>query len=331
MMGLSIVIPIYNERETVEPLYAALTQTARTLGQLYELLLVDDGSTDGTSDALDRLAAADAAVKVVHFRRNFGQTAALSAGIQLASGEVVVMLDADLQNDPADIPLLLARLDEGFDLVHGWRKNRQDAFVSRKLPSKLANWLISRVTGFAVHDLGCTLKAMRREIAGELQLYGEMHRFIPILAHWRGARCAEVVTRHHPRRFGKSKYGMSRALRVVLDLMTVKYMIQYQSSPMRLFGGLGLASLLAGAAAAAATVAMKLGQGIDMTGNPLLLLTVFATLAGLQFLVLGLLGEVCVRTYYESQSKQPYSIRSLVNFGDRMDAAAAAIARQRAA
>jgi len=314
MTSISIVVPVYNERENVEPLYAALTQTARTLRQSYELLLVDDGSTDGAGDALDRLAAADKAVKVVHFRRNFGQTAALSAGMHLASGDIIVTLDADLQNDPADIPLLVARLDEGYDLVHGWRKDRQDAFLSRRLPSKVANWLISRVTGFAVHDLGCTLKAMRREVAGELQLYGEMHRFIPILAHWRGARCAEVVTRHHPRRFGKSKYGISRTVRVVLDLMTVKYMIQYQSSPMRLFGGLGLASLVAGGLSAAATLAMKLAQGIDMTGNPLLLLTVFAALAGLQFLVLGLLGEVCVRTYYESQGKQPYAIRSSVNF-----------------
>lgn len=313
-MTISIVVPIYNELENVEPLYASVTRTARALGQPYELLLIDDGSTDGTSNALDQLAAADATLKVVHFRRNFGQTAALNAGLHLAAGDVIVTLDADLQNDPADIPLLLARLGEGYDLVHGWRKDRQDAFLSRKLPSKLANWMISRVTGFPVHDLGCTLKAMRREIAGELQLYGEMHRFIPVLAHWRGARCAEVVTRHHPRRFGASKYGLSRALRVVLDLITVKYMIQYQTSPMRLFGGLGLASLLAGGASAAATIVMKLARGIDMTGNPLLLLTVFAGLAGLQFFVLGMLGEVCVRTYFESQGKRPYAIRSLVNF-----------------
>ncbi|HEX7450005.1 MAG TPA: glycosyltransferase family 2 protein [Pirellulales bacterium] len=329
-MSISIVVPIYNERENVEPLYMALTQTARSLGQPYELLLVDDGSTDGTSEALDRLAAADAAAKVVHFRRNFGQTAALSAGIHLAAGDVVVTLDADLQNDPADIPVLLARLDEGCDLVHGWRRDRQDAFLSRKLPSKIANGLIARVTGFAVHDLGCTLKAMRREVADELQLYGEMHRFIPILAHWRGARCAEVVIHHHPRRHGKSKYGISRTLRVLLDLLTVKYMIQYQSSPMRLFGGLGLASLTAGGLSAVATLTMKLGHGVDMTGNPLLLLTVFATLAGLQFLMLGLLGEVCVRTYYESQGKQPYAIRSLVNFGPREETLATA-ARKHAA
>lgn len=330
-MTISIIAPIYNELENVGPLYASLTRTAQTLGRPYELLLIDDGSTDGTSDALDQVAAADAVVKVVHFRRNFGQTAALNAGFHLASGDVIVTLDADLQNDPADIPLLLARMAEGYDLVHGWRKDRQDAYLSRKLPSKLANWMISRVTGFPVHDLGCTLKAMHREIAGELQLYGEMHRFIPVLAHWRGARCAEVITRHHPRRFGTSKYGLSRALRVVLDLITVKYMIQYQTSPMRLFGGLGLASLLASGASAVATIAMKLARGIDMTGNPLLLLTVFAGLAGLQFFMLGMLGEVCIRTYYESQGKRPYAIRSLVNFDRRPEHPPAELGRQRAA
>lgn len=329
-MTISIVVPIFNERENIAPLYAAVTRTARRLGQPYELLLIDDGSTDGTGEALDRLAATDAAVKVVHFRRNFGQTAAMNAGMQLASGDVIVTLDADLQNDPDDIPLLLAKLDEGYDLVYGWRKDRQDAFLRRKLPSKIANWTISRVTGFPAHDLGCTLKAMRREIACELRLYGEMHRFIPVLAHWRGARCAEVVVRHHPRRLGKSKYGISRTLRVVLDLITVKYMTQYQASPMQLFGGLGLASLAIGGLSAVAMTAMKLWQGIDMTGNPLLLLTVFAALAGMQFFVLGLLGEVCLRTYYESQGKQPYAIRSLVNFGERT-AGAAVVQHQRAA
>ena len=313
-MQLSIVVPVYNERENIALLYEALSKALAPLSLAYEIVLVDDGSTDGSSRALDELAARDRSVKIVHFRRNFGQTAAMNAGLHLASGDVVVTLDADLQNDPADIPVLLAKLDEGFDLVHGWRKNRQDAFVNRKLPSKIANWIISKTTGFPVHDLGCTLKAMRCEIAQDLQLYGEMHRFIPILAHWRGARCAEVVTRHHPRKFGQSKYGISRTFRVVLDLITVKYMIQYLSSPMKLFGGMGLASLGLGALSGAATIGMKLAGGVDMTGNPLLMLTVFSVLAGLQFFVLGMLGEVCVRTYYESQNKQPYAIRELVNF-----------------
>ncbi len=312
-MHLSIVIPAYNELANIEPLYAEVSNAARSLGCPYEIVLVDDGSTDGSAAALDELADRDFAVRVIHFRRNFGQTAALSAGLRVASGDVIITLDADLQNNPADIPLLLAKLDEGYDLVHGWRQDRRDDLFRRKIPSRIANWLISRTTGFPVHDLGCTLKAMRREISDDLQLYGEMHRFIPILAHWRGAACSEVVTRHRPRRFGVSKYGLSRTLRVLLDLVTIKYMIQYQTSPMRLFGGLGLASLAAGGVAAAATVCMKLSRGIDMTGNPLLLLTVFATLAGLQFFVLGMLGEVCVRTYYECQGKAPYAIRSTRN------------------
>jgi glycosyltransferase involved in cell wall biosynthesis len=313
-MQLSIVVPVYNERENIALLYESLTKALAPLALDFEIVLVDDGSTDGSSRALDELAARDRSVKVVHFRRNFGQTAAMNAGLHLASGKVVITLDADLQNDPADIPVLLAKLDEGYDLVHGWRKNRQDAFVNRKLPSKIANWIISKTTGFPVHDLGCTLKAMRSEIAQDLQLYGEMHRFIPILAHWRGARCAEVVTRHHPRKFGQSKYGISRTFRVILDLITVKYMIQYLTSPMKLFGGMGLASFALGALSGAATAGMKLAGGVDMTGNPLLMLTVFSVLAGLQFFVLGMLGEVCVRTYYESQDKQPYAIRELVNF-----------------
>ena len=325
-MTVSLVIPVYNELENISPLYAAVSPVCRSLDRPYEIVLVDDGSIDGSAAALDELAARDAAVKVIHFRRNFGQTSAMSAGIHMASGDVIITLDADLQNEPADIPLLLSKLDEGFDLVHGWRKERYDALFSRKIPSRLANWIISRTTGFAVHDLGCTLKVMRREIAQELDLYGEMHRFIPILAHWRGARCAEVVTRHHPRKLGTSKYGLSRTLRVVLDLITVKYLIQYQTSPMKLFGGLGLASLAAGGLAALATTVMKLLAGIDMTGNPLLLLSVFATLAGLQFFVLGMLGEVCVRTYYECQGKRPYSIRSTRNFDRPLAAAVHALA-----
>jgi glycosyltransferase involved in cell wall biosynthesis len=313
-MKLSVVIPVYNERENVRRLYDALSPVLRAMPHEHEILLVDDGSTDGSFEELERLAAIDGHVKVVRFRRNFGQTAAMNAGLHMASGDVIVTMDADLQNDPADIPLMLDKLAEGYDLVHGWRKNRQDAWVNRKLPSKIANWVISRVTGFPVHDLGCTLKAMRREVAQDLQLYGEMHRFIPILAHWRGARCAEVVTRHHPRRFGKSKYGISRTLRVLLDLITVKYMIQYLASPMRLFGKIGLVSILVGLLAGVTTIAMKIGGGVDMTGNPLLLLTVFAEFVGLQFIVLGMLGELGVRTYYESQGKTPYTIRELINF-----------------
>ncbi len=312
-MKLSVVVPVYNEQENVRRLYQALRPVLVASRNEFEILFVDDGSTDGSYAELAMLARQDKAVKVVRFRRNYGQTAAMNAGLHLADGDVIVTLDADLQNDPQDIPRLVAKLDEGYDLVQGWRKRRQDAFLHRKLPSKIANWIISKVTGFAVHDLGCTLKAMRREIAQDLQLYGEMHRFIPILAHWQGARCAELETRHHPRRFGQSKYGISRTLRVVLDLITVKYMIQYLSSPMRLFGKIGLLSGFVSLSAGVATVGMKILQGTDMTGNPMLLLTVFAGFVGLQFLVLGMLGELGVRTYYESQGKQPYRIRDCLN------------------
>lgn len=315
-MQVSVVVPIYNERENVERLYEALHRVLVQLGRSYEIVLVNDGSTDGSSAALDAIASQDEHVKVIHFRRNFGQTAAMSAGLDYASGDVIVTLDGDLQNDPADIPLMLARLDEGYDLVHGWRKKRQDAFINRKLPSKIANWIIAKVTGFPVHDLGCTLKAMRREIAQDLRLYGEMHRFIPILAHWQGARCVEVETRHHPRLFGQTKYGIWRTVRVVLDLMTVKFMIQYSTSPMKLFGGLGLSAMIGSFIACAVTMAMKWFAGVDMTGNPLLLLSGLLGIAGIQFFVLGLLGEVAARTYFESQGMRPYRVRATRNLLD---------------
>jgi len=313
-MYLSVVIPVYNERENLQNLYTTLSGVLDSLGKPCEMIFVDDGSCDGSSELLEQLAAGDHAVKVVELRRNFGQTAAMNAGIQLATGEVIAMLDADMQNDPGDIPMMLEKLDEGYELVHGWRKNRQDAWLSRKLPSKIANWLIAKVTGFPVHDLGCTLKVVRREIAQEVQLYGEMHRFIPILCHWRGARCAEVVTRHHPRRFGTSKYGISRTFRVILDLITVKYMIGYLGSPMRLFGTIGMCCLALGGVTGMTTLGMKLWQGADVTGNPLFLFTAFLAIVAVQFFVLGMLGEVNVRTYYESQNSQPYGIRKIVNF-----------------
>ena len=313
-MDLSIVVPVYNERENVRAVHAAVTSALADYGRSYELLFIDDGSRDGTLAELEQLAAGDDRVKIVQFRRNFGQTAALDAGLHLAAGEIIVTLDGDLQNDPQDIPALIARLEEGYDLVQGWRKNRQDRFLSRTLPSRIANWLISRVTGFPVHDLGCTLKAMRREIAQDLNLYGEMHRFIPILAHWRGARCTELVTRHHPRKFGESKYGLSRTTRVLLDLVTVKFLIEYSVSPMRLFGNMGLGCGALAVASGLATLGMKLFQQVDMTGNPLLLLTVLCLLGGSQLFVLGMLGEFCGRIYYEAQDKQPYAIRRLVNF-----------------
>lgn len=313
-MHFSVVIPIFNELDNVWPLYRQLVAVLHEQNRTYEILFVDDGSLDGTSRRLQEIATRDPHVKVVRFRRNYGQTAAMHAGIQHATGDVIVTMDGDMQNDPTDIPMMLDKIDEGFDLVHGWRKNRKDAFVNRKLPSKIANWLISKVTGFPIHDLGCTLKAIRREIAQELELYGEMHRFIPILAHQRGARCVEVVTQHHPRRFGETKYGIGRTFRVVLDLITVKYMLDYFASPMKLFGKFGLWSAAAAVFSASATVLMKIFGGVDMTGNPLLMLSVFALIASIQFMSLGLLGEVNARIYYSREKKQHHAVRELINF-----------------
>jgi glycosyltransferase involved in cell wall biosynthesis len=326
--SLSVVIPIYNEEETIPHLVEALGAVLPQLDRPYEVIFVDDGSTDNSLSRLRELASCDPHLRIVEFRRNFGQTAAMSAGIDMASGEIIVTLDGDLQNDPADIPRLVAKLEEGYDLVHGWRKHRQDPWLSRRVPSQIANRLIARITGFPVHDLGCTLKAIRSEHAKELKMYGQMHRFIPILAHWQGARCVEIETRHHPRRYGQTKYGIGRTLRVLLDLATVKYMIHYSASPMRLFGGIGLALVGASLAAGAATIGMKLWGGVDMTGNPLLLLSVLTGIVSTQFFVLGLLGEVCLRIYHECQDKPLYYVRNLVNFGRP---AAAAWIRNRAA
>jgi glycosyltransferase involved in cell wall biosynthesis len=333
-MSVSLVIPMYNERDNVQPLYEQLAAVCSKIPEPCEIIFVDDGSRDGTAGRLDELAAQDSRVKIVRFRRNYGQTAAMQAGIEHASHAIVVTLDGDLQNEPDDIPMMIAKLGEGYDLVHGWRKDRQDAFVNRKLPSRIANWLISKATRFPIHDLGCTLKVIRREIAQELELYGEMHRFIPILAHARGARCVEVPVRHHPRRFGQTKYGISRTIRVVLDLITVKYMLDYFASPMKLFGRIGLACGAVATLAALATVGMKLLSGIDMTGNPLMLLTVLSAIGSVQFLSLGLLGEVNARIYYASQPKQNYAVRRLVNFGragSDLPLAVAARARRQAA
>lgn len=313
-MSVSVVIPIHNEVENLPHLHGGLTKVLRELPREYEIILVDDGSSDGSLQLMEEMAACDPHVRVLEFRKNFGQTAAMAAGIQAATGDVIVTMDGDLQNDPTDIPKMLDKIDEGYDLVHGWRKDRKDAWLSRKLPSRAANWLISRVTVFPVHDLGCTLKAIRREVAQELELFGEMHRFIPILARCRGARCAEIITQHHPRRFGKSKYGISRTIRVLLDLLTVKYLIQYLPSPMRLFGMLGLVCWLVGMLSGAATVGMKLLKGIDMTGNPLLLLSVGAVMLGGQFIVLGMLGELCARIYFRVKQTEPYAIRRAINF-----------------
>ena len=314
MLSFSVVVPVYNEVENILLMYEQLNDSLPQLGREYEIVFVDDGSRDGSLKLLRDLASRDSRVKVVEFRRNYGQTAAMQAGLKMARGEVIITMDGDLQNDPADIGMMLAKIDEGYDLVHGWRKKRQDAFLNRRLPSMIANWIISKTTGFPIHDLGCTLKAIRREIAQDIELYGEMHRFIPILAHWRGAQCIEVVTNHRPRRFGKTKYGISRTLRVVLDLITVKYMLDYFASPMKLFGMVGLGCAALSVLSTFSVFAMKLFGSYDMTGNPLLLLAVFSMMLSIQFLSLGLLGEVSARIYFGSLGKEHYTVRELINF-----------------
>ncbi|GAB4299310.1 MAG: glycosyltransferase family 2 protein [Desulfuromonadia bacterium] len=313
---ISVVVPLYNEEESVAILYRRVVEALESTQWRFELILVDDGSHDGTFPILRELAAADPRVKVIRFRRNFGQTAAMAAGFDAARGRVVVPMDGDLQNDPRDIPLLVKKLDEGYDVVSGWRKERQDTFITRKLPSLIANGLISRMTGVHLHDYGCTLKAYRREVIEGVNLYGEMHRFVPALASQVGARVTELPVRHHPRLYGRSKYGISRTVRVILDLMTVKFLLQYSTKPIQLFGKWGIYTLCAGFLSGGATLWMKLVEGTSMNRNPLLILTAFLLFMGVQFIVLGLLAELNARTYYESQNKPIYVVRERLNGDD---------------
>jgi glycosyltransferase involved in cell wall biosynthesis len=312
-MDLSIIIPIKDERDNLRPLHERLRRAVSGLGLVYEIVFVDDGSTDGSFDVLQELAAADAQVKVLQLRRNFGQSAALQAGIDWSQGAVLVTMDGDLQNDPADIPMLLAKLDEGYDAVLGQRARRQDHLLIRKVPSQLGNWLIRKVTGVKVRDLGCTLRAMRRELAEELSLYGEMHRFVAVLAQQAGARLTQVPVRHHPRTAGRTKYGLTRTFRVVLDLITVKFLHGYLTRPMHVMGLAGLVSMALGAVSLVATFLMKWRLGIFLTGNPLLLLSAMLELIGVQFISMGLIGELLTRTYFESQGKASYTVRTTLN------------------
>jgi len=312
-VDLSIVVPIYNEEECITVLYERVTSALANTALVYELLLVDDGSSDRSFLLLKDIALQDQRVKVIRFRRNFGQTAAMAAGFDAASGRVVVPMDGDLQNDPTDIPKLLAKIDEGFDVVSGWRKDRQDRFINRKLPSMIANGLISRFTGVHLHDYGCTLKAYRREVLDGINLYGEMHRFVPALASQVGAKVTELPVKHHPRLYGTSKYGISRTVRVVLDLMTVKFLLSYSTKPIQLFGKWGIYTLFAGFLSGLATLYMKLFEHMSMNRNPLWILTIFLLFMGIQFIVLGLLGELNARTYYEAQGKPIYVVREKLN------------------
>lgn len=305
---VSVVVPVFNEVDNLPLLHRALSATMCSEGWDYEVVYVNDGSTDGSTELLDSIASNDRRTTVVHLRRNFGQTAAISAGLDEADGEIVATIDADLQNDPSDLPGMIRELNTGYDVVVGWREHRQDSFWSRRLPSRAANFLIRRITGVQVRDLGCTLRVMRRHIAQDLSLYGDMHRFIPILAHWHGASILEVPTRHHARRFGQTKYGLSRTFRVLLDLVTIKYLIQYSNAPMRFFGTFGMGCGVGAIALATAVFGMK-WWGVDMTGNPLLYVSLFGIILSLQFFSLGILGEMSSRTYYESQGRRPYAVR----------------------
>lgn len=315
-MDLSIVVPIYFEEDNIRPLYAAITAALDPSGLAYEIICVDDGSGDNSFPLLKELAAADQRLRVIRFRRNFGQTAAMAAGFEAARGAVIVPMDGDLQNDPADIPLLLEKIKEGYDVVSGWRKDRQDTFINRKLPSMIANGLISRLTDVHLHDYGCTLKAYRREVLDGIGLYGEMHRFVPALASRIGAKVTELAVRHHPRLYGTSKYGISRTVRVVLDLLTVKFLLSYATKPIQLFGKWGIYSMLLAGVTGGAMVYMKLFANTSMNRNPLLILTAFLMFMGIQFITLGLLGELNARTYYESQGKPIYSVRERLNEPD---------------
>ncbi len=305
---ISVVIPLYDEEENVPPLLAELFAALRSLGRSFEVVCVDDGSRDGTFAALARAARAEPALRVLRFRRNFGQTAAMSAGIEAARGDVIVPMDGDLQNDPADIGRLLAELARGHDVVSGWRKERKDREMGRKLPSRIANRLISSISGVRLHDYGCSLKAYRREVLDGVRLYGEMHRFIPIYASWQGARVTELVVNHRPRHAGRSKYGLGRTLKVVLDLLVVKFLASFLASPIYLFGGLGLAALGCGVASFGAALFFKLSGRKDFVETPLPLLAVAFVLAGIVCVLMGLLAELVVRTYYESQGKRPYLV-----------------------
>lgn len=306
--ALSIVIPVFNEEENVPLLAEEIRQALEPHGIRYEVVAVDDGSTDGSWARLEAVRAADPRWVLVALRRNFGQTAALSAGFDHAQGDVIVPLDGDLQNDPADIPRLFA-LAKDYDIVSGWRKNRQDPFVSRRLPSLLANWLISKVTGIRLHDYGCTLKAYRREVVEHLRLYGEMHRFIPAIASWMGITFIEVETHHRPRQFGRSKYGITRTVRVLLDLITVKFLLSFATKPIQVFGLLGMAAGGLGGLIGAYLTALKLVWGAQIGGRPLLFLAVLLIVVGVQFVAMGLLGELLVRIYHESQQKPIYMVK----------------------
>lgn len=312
-MDLSVVVPIYNERDNVRPLCAELIHHLDRLGRSYEVILVNDGSSDGAEAVLANLASTDRRLKVVNLCRNFGQTAALMAGIKMSTGDIVIPIDGDLQNDPADIRALLSTMDTGFDVVSGWRRDRQDAALSRTWPSRVANAIISWVSGVHLHDYGCTLKAYRRWILEGVHLYGEMHRFLPIYARWHGAKITEIAVHHRPRTRGKSKYGLERIGKVLLDLLVVQFLMNYQTRPVYVFGGFGGISLGLSLASGLYAVYLKIFQGVSFILTPLPLLTVLTFMTGMMSILMGLLAELITRTYFESQGKPIYLVKNTLN------------------
>ncbi len=308
---LSLFLPVLDEEENLRPMHAKIAAALDALGKTAEVIYVDDGSTDDSLKVLKEIAATDERVRVVSLRRNYGQTAAMSAGIDAAKGEILIPMDADLQNDPADISRLLDKLNEGYDVVSGWRKNRQDKLISRKIPSQIANRIISWIGGVPLHDYGCSLKAYRREVIQDVKLYGEMHRFIPIYASWAGARVTEIPVDHHARTMGKSKYGISRTIKVVFDLMTIKFMASYGTKPIYVFGTFGMISLLLSVIAGVWAVVLKF-YGTSFILTPLPVITVVMLAISMQFFLMGLLAELLVRTYHESQDKAIYAVREKI-------------------
>ena len=315
--ALSVIVPVFNEAESLPRLLDTLTSVLSGLPYPYEIILVNDGSTDASLSVMRAFGATHPEVKVVDFRRNYGQTAALMAGIDHATNDVVVMIDADLQNDPSDIPRLLTKLDEGYDVVSGWRKDRKDAQIRRNWISRVANRLISRVSGVKLNDYGCTLKAYRRSVVSGIRLYGEMHRFIPIYAQWQGARITELSVTHHARKFGQSKYGLERVFKVVLDLLVVVFLRNFFAKPIYLFGGCGIAAIILSFLTIGSALFMRIFFHVSLILTPLPLLSALLFLVGMMSILMGLVAEMMVRTYYESQGARAYLVRELINFGGR--------------
>ena len=311
-MEISVIIPVYNEEKNIRPLCDEISEVLGKYGRSYEVIFINDGSTDNTLQELTGIKQSDPHLKIIDLNRNFGQTPAIMAGFDMAGGDIVITMDGDMQNDPRDIPALIEKLDSGFDLVSGWRRKRKDAFLRRVVPSRLANWLISVTLKVPLHDYGCTLKAYKRDVIKNLRLYGEMHRFIPAIACWKGARITELEVNHRPRQYGKTGYGLNRTIKVLLDLLLIAFLSEYSTKPIRFFGGMGIISGSLGFLSFLLVVYMKLVKHTDMSGNPLLILCVLFFLVSVQLISMGFLGEINIRTYYESQNKTIYHIRDIL-------------------